>query len=237
MDGATTWGDVCRDLLFGVQCLGCAAPGSHWCRYCRAAWVQDPPTRVGDLADRVQTWAAAPYQGDLRLAIVAHKERSVHSLAPPLGQLLARAVHALVGRPGGDRIVLVPVPSPGGAGRRRGYDATACLTRRAAGVLRGQGHRVVTSRLLRMRFGTLDQAGLGRRDRSRNLHRAMRVSRPHLLWLTRQHHARTGRVQVVVCDDITTTGATLREAVRAVGEGGFDVRGAAVVARVDMNPR
>jgi predicted amidophosphoribosyltransferase len=64
-----------------------------------------------------------------------------------------------------------------------------------------------------------DSAGLGVDDRSRNLDHAMRAAaRPVPGWAA------------IVVDDVVTTGATLREAVRALSAAGWPVAGAAVVA-------
>jgi predicted amidophosphoribosyltransferase len=73
---------------------------------------------------------------------------------------------------------------------------------------------------LRIVRRTRDQAGLGATERERNLRGSMRGRR--LL---------AGR-SVLIVDDVLTTGATLREAARAVTEAGGVVAGAAVLARV-----
>ena len=64
-----------------------------------------------------------------------------------------------------------------------------------------------------------DSAGLTTAARAANLDAAMRARPPR----------RDGRAAVVV-DDIVTTGATLREAARALRAAGWTVVGAAVVA-------
>jgi predicted amidophosphoribosyltransferase len=91
------------------------------------------------------------------------------------------------------------------------------LARRAAVV---SGVRVAPG-VLRLDRVVRDSAGLGRRERERNLRGALRARAPT---------ATAGARRVVVVDDIVTTGATLREAVRALRSAGWDVAGAAVVA-------
>lgn len=181
-------------------------------------------------------WAAAEYAGAVRAMVLAHKERRVLALARPLGKLLAVAVAAGL-PPGADDapVVLVPVPSRAAGVRSRGHDATARTTRVAAGHL-GRGRAgppgattpppVVVAPLLRLRPGVVDQSGLDAGARSANLTGSMACDGARQRRLAR----RLGRAHVVVCDDVVTTGATLREAQRALEATGVPVSALACVA-------
>lgn len=172
-------------------------------------------------------YAAGPYDGALRAAVLACKERRVGALVPPLGDLLADAVGRVVTACGGSPglLVLVPVPSRRSSVRARGSDTTALLTARAARVLRRTSGPVRTARLLAVREDVADQSGLDADARAANLAGACHV-RPGV----RRRVARWGRVHVVVCDDVLTTGATAREAQRALEDAGVPVLGIATVA-------
>lgn len=160
--------------------------------------------------------AAGVYAGSLRRAILSYKERGRRDLAPALGGLLSEAVAELdVPR----RTVLVPVPSARAARRARGGDHVVRLARAAA----GGGAEV--SRPLSLVQAVRDSAGLDIAARAANLHLAMAARAPS----ASGPGPPLGRA-VVVVDDIVTTGATLREAVRALREAGWPVAGAAVVA-------
>jgi predicted amidophosphoribosyltransferase len=156
---------------------------------------------------------AGPYEDPLRAVILAHKERAAHALARPLADSLAATVLAV---PAADPIVLVPVPSRPGVVRARGHDPLLRILHAAAARAR-RNRDVSVLRLLRSRLPVRDQADLGADGRLANLVDSMAV-RPG----ARTALVRTGG-QVVVCDDVLTTGATAREAQRALEESGIPV--------------
>lgn len=223
--------DAAADLLLGGRCVGCAKPGRVLCADCDAglpgrpylAWPTPTPRGL------VPPWAAGEYDGVLRAAVLAHKEHSAHGLRRPLGVLLAGAVTAAVaGSDSKEDVVLrlVPVPSRPGITRQRGHDPTRTLVREAAVTLRQRGLAVTMAPLLRSRGGVDDQSGLDSEERSRNLAGSLRCSTSAL----RRPAAGHLRGRMVVCDDVLTTGATAREAQRALGAAGVDVAAIATVA-------
>jgi predicted amidophosphoribosyltransferase len=154
--------------------------------------------------------AAATYEGAVRSALLAFKERGRRDLAGSLADLLARCVISAPRVP----CLLVPVPSAPDVARSRGGDHMLRLAR--ATGRRCPNTRVVTP--LRLARSVRDSAGLGATARSANLHGAMRATAP-------RHPA-----AALLVDDIVTTGATLREAARALAAAGWQVSGAAVIA-------
>jgi predicted amidophosphoribosyltransferase len=193
------------DLVLPRCCVGCGRPGQALCRHCGPREV----VRL-DVAGRPVV-AAGAYAGALRAALIAYKERGRRDLAAPLGELLARAV-AL-----GPAAVLVPVPCATRVARTRGGDHVLRLARVAA--RRGAGPVATPLRLAR---SVQDSAGLGLLARAANLDAAMAAVAPT--------HPGAG---AMIVDDSGTTGATLREAARALTAAGWSVRGAAVVAATE----
>ncbi len=183
----------------------------------RQAWPT-PPRRVWS-----PPWAGGGYDGTLRAALLAHKERHVAGLAAPLAGLLARAVAAS----GPGPLLLVPVPSRPGAVRARGHDPLLDVVRRTARLVPA----ATVAPLLRSRGGVLDQAGLTAAERAANLAGSLWCPSAGL----RRFAGRPARV--VVCDDVITTGATAREAQRALTASGLDVRAIAVVAATPRRRR
>jgi len=198
--------------------VGCARPGRSLCPRCRAglpddarsAWPDPPPVGLAP------PWAGGPYDGVVRAVLLAHKERHVAGLGAPLAALLARAVAAS----GPGPVLLVPVPSRPGVTRARGHDPLLDVVRRAARLV----PRAQVAPLLRSRGGVRDQAGLSAAERAANLAGSLWCPTSAL----RRCAGQPGRV--VVCDDVLTTGATAREAQRALAAAGLDVSAIATVA-------
>jgi predicted amidophosphoribosyltransferase len=221
--------DAALDLFLGSRCVGCDLPGRMLCPACRSglsrrarvAW----PTPVPD--GLVTPWAAESYEGAVRALVVGHKDRGQWGHRRVLGELLAEAVRGATAHVDADPavpVLLVPVPSRPGAGRRRGYEATTAIARSAAARLRGE--RRVTVAPLLVSLGAADQAGLDATARAANVTGSMHCPSVRLARLGR----RGTRAHVVVCDDVVTTGATAREAQRALEAVGLPPVAVAAVA-------
>jgi len=210
--------EAALDLLLGGACVGCGRPGRSLCPGCREGLPDTPRQAWPDPCPPglATPWAGGTYDGTLRAALLAHKERHVAGLAAPLASLLAQAVEAA----GPGQVLLVPVPSRPGVVRSRGHDPLLDVVRRAARLVPA----TTVAPLLRSRGAVLDQAGLTAAERAANLAGSLWCPSTGL----RRFAGRTGRV--VVCDDVLTTGATAREAQRALAASGLDVCAIAVVA-------
>lgn len=220
--------DALAELALPRACGGCARPGAGWCARCAAevsdavhpagaeAWAPTPCP-----AGMPPAWAAAPYEGALRAALVAWKDADRRDLgqvlAPVLAGALARGVVAdpvtrAVLAAGNGPVLAVPVPSSAASVRRRGDAPLQQLVRRACAVLDPAGSALLPAPALALRRRVADQAGLGHRARAANLEHAMAVRgrwRPVVAGAT-----------CLVLDDVLTTGATLLEAARALRAGG-----------------
>jgi predicted amidophosphoribosyltransferase len=246
--------------VWPAACAGCGVPDEVLCRACAAAVGGGglPAALAGTtVRGAPPTWAATAYEGPVRRAVVAWKDRDRPDLDRWLAAGLAASVLAaleqtehLAGAPGspgtlratgvaargggpgrgaaGPAVLLVPVPSRGRAVGRRGRDVVADLAACAARRLRRQGVPVVVAPVLRPARRLRDQSGLDASGRAGNLERALAVD-PR--WGRPGAGARTtATAAVVVVDDVVTTGATLAEAARALRAGGVPVVAAAVLA-------
>ncbi len=223
------------ELVLGTSCVVCGGPARAICRVCRILLVPDP-WPVDDLVV-----AARPYDEATARLVVAWKERGWWALTPDVGLLLAAAVTTALDTGGGagpwaadgqgggagplaannTTVDLVPVPTSRRNRRRRGRDHALVLARAAAAALGDHGVDARAVRALRLRRQTRDQASLPAARRRRNVAGAFAVRR-----------ARRSGAPVVLVDDVTTTGATLAAARRALEAGGVPVAAVAVVAAV-----
>lgn len=218
------------DLVFGSRCSGCHENPGLLCVDCRLAL--ENPAEIGVIPGTVALPVASvsDYVGITRDVIIEHKEHGRLALARPLGDALAVSVTGLMasdtGCPScGERpLAMVPAPSRSAAVRSRGHDPLLRMARRAGMILRRGGQPSSVVRALQYARGVVDQSGLDRQDREANVHGSIRVRAPA--------RRRLDDRCIVVVDDIVTTGATLREAVRAMATEGHRVCGAAVVAVV-----
>jgi predicted amidophosphoribosyltransferase len=220
--------DAGADLALGTACVGCRAPGRVLCDRCRETLprggrvVWPTPTPVG----LALPCAAGAYDGLLKALVNEHKERGALALAGPLGEVLCGVLDdlaALLCGPGsGNRLLLVPVPSRPAVVRARGHDPLLRVAREAAARLRRRGRPAAVHRALVVAGRVLDQSTLGAAERAANLAGSMRCRRPP------RGAGATGLV--VVVDDVLTTGATAREAQRALEDGGVRVAGVATLA-------
>ncbi len=223
--------DAWLDLVLGSRCGVCGHPGRILCRLCASAlpgsahvaWPTPCPPGL------VLPVAAGEYDGGLKILVNAHKERQQFSLVDPLGVMLARCVegvldyqHLAPATP----CFLVPVPSRSPVVRARGHDPMLRVSRRAACLLRRRGHLVVVMRLLKSTAPVHDQAGLNARERAANLLATMTCSTSSAARL----RTRFPEARFVVADDVLTTGATAREAQRALEACDLAVAGVATIA-------
>lgn len=206
------------DLILPLQCGGCGAPSTRWCAACarELSVAADQPHVVDPRVDpQVPVFALGRYAGARRAAILALKEHGRTDLVGPLAGALAAGVHRLlswgiVEVP----LTVVPAPTRRSAARRRGGDPVTRLARAAVA-----GHpAIAVAPALRMRALVRDSVGLGTAARERNV--AGRV-------LLRRKPPRT---EVLIVDDVVTTGATVRESVRVLRAAGVRVTAVLTVA-------
>ncbi|WP_069744201.1 ComF family protein [Streptomyces sp. EN23] len=229
-------------LLLPMTCAGCGRPRTELCAVCGAALLGVTARRVRPSPrppGLPAVYAAAPYENAVRAVLLAHKERGALGLARVLGRALAGGVQAVAGQSdGAGPLLLVPVPSARSATAARGHDPVRRIAVTAARELRRAGLSAHVLPVLRQRRAVADQSGLGARQRRANLAGALELTAAGGRLLRRGLAALD---RVILVDDLLTTGSTLAEAARAVGEGcGADrepsVRGGCRAAVVAASP-
>lgn len=187
-------------LVFPRACIACDRGGVLLCEPCARAGGAPKQIVLGGIAMR----AALPYEGNLRAAIVEFK-RGRRAFASDLAALVAPLIEA--------GTTLVPIPTTRRRIAERGYDQTVLLAR----LLREQCGAQVAEMLRRP-----SNAAQQGRSRSERIATTGRFSADPSL--------REARGDLVLFDDVRTTGATLLDAARALRQAGFDARHAVTLA-------
>ena len=178
-----------------------SSPAEAGCRHCRGrAMAWDRLIRLGE------------YDGLIREAVLETKFRRARGVGRALGSEIGAALRQAIERSPTRFSDVALVPAPTSFWRRfwRGIDHSRVI---ANGASAASGHPVRgwLARSHREAQSTLSEA-----KRAKNIAGAMRLS---MAGRRAAAMAATGPRLVVVIDDVTTTGATLREACRVLRRG------------------
>jgi ComF family protein len=199
------------DLLFPQWCIGCGKEGSYICGSCRhsletifppvcprcgrpqpgTASAAECSNCAGRLTSIRSVNAPFLFTGVIRDAIHEFKYRNLRALGPELAQLLFE--YFRLNPVPGD--VFVPVPLHPKRFKERGYNQSAVLARELG---RLTGLPVIGDCLIRTKFISSQARSAGVSERQNNVTGAF----------ARRDGRLAGR-QVILIDDVSTSGATL----------------------------
>ena len=210
------------DLALGRCCAGCDRPGSVLCASCTDALR--PAVRFRrdvDLTDvvqdlRIPVVCALDYRGVVRRILYRYKDHGIRQLAGALAPALIASIDCAAGHAGASMstVALVPMPTRSSTVRRRGFNATALVVRRAANSAAGVAPILRDVRT----SGAAKKSGAMERERGA-------IDAFHIAPRTRSISA-----PVILVDDIVTTGATIREATSTLVLAGVHVIAVASIA-------
>jgi predicted amidophosphoribosyltransferase len=191
-----------KELLFPVHCFGCNAVGIEICSKCRKYW--NPHFYLQNI-EGLTVYSSIRYSNISRSILLSAKENSLRIADELIIDALVNCLHRLptqVLR----KAILMPVPGSKRAIRKRGRDFIQAITNEVS--LRS-GLPLFEGMIVQRRL--LDQSGLSAVDRKRNIYGAFNY---------------TGELvkgEILLVDDLVTTGATLLEAKRALNVEGLTV--------------
>jgi ComF family protein len=183
-----------------------------------AACEHEPPAFA-----RATSYGA--YTGELRELIHLLKYHRVRSASGVLGRLLVQAAEPLLASPAfgnSESLLMLPVPLHAGKFRERGFNQAELIAQAAMRELGRVSRRKLefdTTMLLRRR-ATESQVGMSREQRRENIRGAFSAAREQV----------AGR-EVLLIDDVMTTGATVCECARVLRAAGAKTVCVLTVAR------
>jgi ComF family protein len=167
--------------------------------------------------------AYAVYQDELREMVHLLKYEHMRAVAKPLGRMLAQTIETLEGETAGEMLV-VAVPLFPSKERQRGYNQAVLIADAALAELkksRPEWKLTPAHGVIRRVKDTRSQFELTPKGRRRNLQGAFAIA---------DGSALAGR-EVLLLDDIYTTGATARACSRALRQAGASKVWVATVSR------
>ena len=204
---------ICGERLFSshAQLTDAGAPR---CGLCRRI---EPPF--------VRAVAYGSYDGGLRELIHLLKYASVRPAANVLGRMLAEAIEELAPDFQSESVTVVPVPLHRSRIRQREFNQAETIARFAMKLMAEPERFTLCAGALERRRETLSQTGLTSHQRRENVRGAFAVAHPEVV----KGH------EVLVVDDVYTTGATVSECARVLRRAGATKVWVATVARTLKN--
>ena len=196
-------------LIFPTRCFGCSMLATSICAACSTEWkAQHYLTKL----DNFNVHSAVLYTPVAAKIILSAKENGLAGA----DELLIQAIMGVLEKAKLDRqhFRLVPIPSSRQSQRRRGRSFIVELTQE---ISDRTGYSTLDC--LSLTGKVADQSGLSRIQRLENVSGAFSMKR-------------AARGDLILIDDVITTGATLKEAARALNSQGFPAHISAITACV-----
>lgn len=202
--------DFCKELEilpFGERCFRCykMSPLSRTCKTCK---VSGAPNRV---------WVVTMYEGPAKDLVQKYKFTHQRVAAADMAQLMSQTFLSQNSNKSiyGKDYLLIPVPTAGARVRERSFDHASLLARKV-------GQQIgLKSQTLLGRHGSTQQVGASRAQRIKQVKNAIYVKNPQRV---------SGR-NILLIDDVVTTGATLAECARTLRDNGAKSVDAMVFAK------
>jgi predicted amidophosphoribosyltransferase len=189
-------------LLFPTRCFGCNEIGIPICANCRREWH---PHFYSTHIAKLQVHSGVMYSPIASKIILAAKE---NGLVGADTLVIDSIIHVLsLARFNDHNIRLVPIPSSSSARRRRGRSFVVDITSKI-----GRQLGIPVSDSLELCRKVVDQSGLDATARAENMQGAFTLKRGAF-----------PRGDLILIDDVVTTGATLTEAARVLRLQGLHV--------------
>ena len=211
-----------KDLLYPRFCISCQKYGEFVCLKCEASWLVKPrKTKVVG----IDHYFVEDYNEYSRRIILASKESGNKLAINLLANAVARSIKFAVSENKfRGRINLVSIPSQKNVIRSRGRDHISHLIFQVIIELSGMGFTAKYSPILSLAKKSKDQSTLNSGQRLVNMQNAFIVN-----------NSLNSQDGIFLIDDLITTGASIKEGVRALAEAKITVNGIITACAVGRN--
>lgn len=209
-------------LIAPPDCLGCGVEGNVLCEACIASEIMpfgERCWRCNRLSLGAKTclscksfrgpttvWINTEYQGLVKEVTKSYKFGHLRACAEPMASLMAQTLYGYNNDVQIHRrnYMVVPVPTAVRRRRQRGFD-----------------HAQLLAKYLAIKLETKSANAVGRLGRERQVGatRSVRLTQPAGNYFAKQEKLITNR-NILLIDDVVTTGATLREIARVLRRSG-----------------
>lgn len=181
------------NLIFPEKCLGCGVGGTYLCPECRKKLPFPPLPENG-------IYAGTEYNtGLIKKAVRLLKYKGAKKIAKPLAELIYERINSNYGSLTSITSIIIPVPLSGRRLRQRGFNQAELIAKHLSEKM---SVTMLNNVLYRTRH-TISQVEIKNREkRLNNLKNAFSVKNADLI----------KNKTILLIDDVSTTGATLKEA-------------------------
>ncbi|MBU2109756.1 ComF family protein [Patescibacteria group bacterium] len=206
------------NFLFPQKCLGCGKENEVLCQRCLESISYSTLTKYSNI------FAASDYGDEtVKKAIWMLKYRGIKGMADPLAELMFRRIWPKIDK---TDWLIVPIPISPKSLKKRGFNQSELIAQEFAKKIQtsdvdAKNIGCLTDALYKIKETPSQVSIKNREQRLNNLKDAFAVKNSHLI---------AGR-NILLIDDVSTTGATIREACRVLRESGAKKIIGLVVAR------
>ena len=211
-----------KDLIYPRFCISCQKYGDFICLKCTASWFVKPrKTKVVG----IDHYFVEDYNEYSARIILASKESGNKIAINLLANAVAKSINfAVLEKKFGAQINLVSIPSQKNIIRSRGRDHISDLISQVIVALSGMGFTAKYLPILSLAKKSKDQSTLNSGERLVNMQNAFIVN-----------NSLNSQDGIFLIDDLITTGASIKEGVRALTEAKITVNGIITACAVGRN--
>ena len=211
-----------KDLIYPKFCISCQKYGEFVCLKCEASWLVKPRKTKVVCIDH---YFVEDYNEYSRRIILASKESGNKLALNLLANAVARSIKFAVSEEKfRAQINLVSIPSQKNVIRSRGRDHIGDLIFQVIVALSEMGFAAKYLPILSLAKKSKDQSTLNSGERLVNMKNAFIVN-----------NSRNSQDGIFLIDDLITTGASIKEGVRALAEAKITVNGIITACAVGRN--